>query len=411
MSDFRLRLPKKLLPLMELGKYRYKAVHGGRGSAKSWSAARALAALGWDNELRFLCCREVQRSIGQSIKKLLDDQIDAMGLRSHYHSTQYSITGKNGTEFMFAGLRTNVESIKSMEGIDIALIEEADKVSKSSVDTLTPTLRKDDSEIWAIWNRRNATDPIDDMFLGGNSPPRSFVAQMNYHDNPWFPDVLREEMEWCKRTDHEKYLHVWGGEPVQRSDSKVFKNWRVDDLDDEVPKDCIPRFGGDWGYSNDPTVLVKAYVFGRTLYIREEAWKIGCETIDTPDLFDEVSEAKLFPLVADSARPEMISHMRNHNYPLIVGAKKGAGSIVDGIAFMQSYEIVVHPDCKHVEDEIGTFSYLVDAHTDQVTNKLQDKKNHTIDSVRYALESYRRAGAEGTGSGEGATPRLIYGTY
>lgn len=411
MTAIDLELPEKLLPLMD--PHPYKGIHGGRGSAKSWSVARVVAAMGSQRPIRAMFCREVQRSIGTSIKRLLDDQIDMLGLRHLYRSTQYSIVGRQvDTEFMFAGLRTNPESIKSTEGLDLVVIEEADKVSQTSLDLLPPTLRKEGSELWAIWNRRNENDPIDRLFLGPKGPPpNSLVVEMNWHDNPWFTEKLRAEMEWMRRTDHDKYLHIWGGKPVQRSDSKVFTNWRVDDIDDRVPEDAIPRFGADWGYSVDPTVLVKCYVWDRTLYIREEAWAIGCETIDTPRLFDGVSEARLFPVVADSARPETISHMRNHDYPLIRGARKGAGSIADGIGFMQSYEIVVHPSCEHVEDEIGNFSFLVDPHTDEVTNKLQDRKNHTIDSVRYALEAYRRAADDYEGSGIESAPILVRSSY
>lgn len=394
---------------------RYKAFHGGRGGAKSHSFATALVNMGAERPMRILCAREIQKSIAASVKQLLDDKIKDAGLGQQadggnglYVSTDRSIRGGNGTEFLFAGLRTNPDNVKSMEGIDIAWIEEANTVSQSSLGMLTPTIRKDGSEIWASWNRRHTTDPVDNMFLGkGGPPPRSIVQQVNWRDNKWFPDVLMEEMLWDKGRDRDKWLHVWEGEPVIRSEARVFQNWRVEDIDDEIPDGCVPRLGADWGFSVDPTVLIECYVFGRTLYFRREAFKVKCEIDETPALFagsdtrdpqrwtNSFSHVGLqsvrdgHRIVADSARPETISYMKNRGFR-IVRANKGPGSIEDGIEFMKSYDIVVHPDCIHIADEMTHYSYKEDPLTDEVLPELADRKNHTIDAGRYALESARK---------------------
>jgi len=371
---------------------RYKAFHGGRGSGKSHSAATALLAQGYERELRIGCFREVQRSINASVKQLLDDKIKSMGLKGFYRSTETSITAKNGTEFLFAGLRTNPDSVKSMEGLDRAWVEEANTVSRRSLQLLTPTVRNPDSELWFTWNRRYTSDPVDEMFLGGKPPPRSIVKQVNWRENPWFPDVLMEEMLWDKSRDHDKYRHVWEGEPVMHSEAKVFRNWSVGDLDDVIPKGCVPRFGADWGFANDPTVLIRAYIWENTLYINAEAWRIGCPIIKTPQLFDTVGDSRRYPVIADGSRPETIDHMKNHGFPKMRKAVKGAGSIEDGIEFMKNYDIVVHPDCVHVIEELETYSYKVDELTDEVLPVLEDKKNHTMDACRYAVEAIRRMG-------------------
>jgi len=169
------------------------------------------------------------------------------------------------------------------------------------------------------------------------------------------------------------------------------------------------------GYSQDPTVAILCFIVDRKLYIWREVWKLHCEIVNTPALFDEldpawnserakdpnwISLARRTPIIADSARPETISHMRDHGYPLVRAATKGAGSIVDGIEFLKNYEIIIHPDCKHVAKEFENYCFKIDPKTDEITNILEDKKNHTIDSARYALENVRRA-----------LPTAAFGTY
>ncbi len=398
-------LPSKFKGLFE--PYRNKAGYGGRGSAKSHSYASALVIMASQRTLRVLCCREIQKSIQTSVKQLLDDKIAENGLNDHYNSTQYEINGRGGSKFIFAGLRTNPDSVKSTEGIDIAWVEEANTVSQRSIDLLTPTVRRPNSELWWSWNRRHESDPVDKMFLGGEPPPRSLIIHANWRDNPWFPDVLREEMEWDKSRDHDKYLHVWEGHPIVHSEARVFRNWRTDDIDDKVPGDAVPLLGADWGFSIDPTVLIEAYVWDRTLYIRREAYKVRCEIDETPALFygsdnhEPPRWSNVFAheglesvrhggrIVADSARPETISYMKKRGFN-IVRAVKGANSVEEGVEFMKSYDIVVHPDCKHVETELTLYSYKTDPLTEEVLAILKDRHNHTIDACRYAVEMIRR---------------------
>lgn len=392
---------------------RYKGLHGGRGSAKSTSVADALVVRGVERPTRALCAREIQKSLRTSVYQLLLDRIDAHGLGGAYHATERGIFGPNGTQFLFAGLRTNPDSIKSMEGLDIAWVEEADRASQTSLDLLTPTLRKPGSELWFTWNRRSVKDPVDNLFLGGRPSPGALIAQMNWRDNPFFPDVLREEMLWMKERDRDKWMHIWEGHPLQRTESKVFQHWTVDDLDDEVEgMELVARFGADWGM-RDPTVLVKVYRFGRTLYIAREAYKVGATIDETPALFagsDDREEPRWDnrwshpgvegvergTIVADSAYPQTIRYLKDRGFS-IRGALKGAGSVEEGVEFMKAHDIVVHPSCTHCQDELATYSYRIDPITDEILPELADKDNHVIDSIRYALEGERR---------KGGTPRI-----
>lgn len=369
---------------------RYRAVRGGRGSAKSHSFAGALVLKAAEQPLRIGCYREIQKSIKDSVKRLLDDKIAEYGLKGFYESTDTEIRGKNGTLFIFGGLRTNPDAVKSTEGLDIAAVFEANKVSQRSWDLLIPTVRKDGSEIWAEWNPHLPTDPVDSMFCGEDgAPPGSIVRQVNWDQNPFFPDVLKQELEYDKRRDPDKYAHIWLGEYVRNSEARVFRNWRVEEFD--VPPDAIIRQGADWGFSIDPSVLVQCYTVGRTLYIPYEAYMVGCEIDSLPDLFRTVPQSDKWWITADSARPETISYMQKHGYPKMGHAVKGKNSVEEGIEFVKSYDIVVHPRCIHTIDELTLYSYKVDPLTDKVLPILADTNNHVIDALRYAVEGVRKA--------------------
>ncbi len=372
---------------------RYRAAYGGRGSGKSHAFAAALVIKARQRPIRVLCAREIQKSIKDSVKRLLDDKIREMGFGAYFRSTDTEIKGTNGSHFVFAGLRSNVESIKSLEGIDIAWVEEATTVSQSSLTNLSPTIRKDGSEIWFTWNPRHESDPVDSMFrLPSGAPPRSIVRRVNWDLNPFFPDVLREDMEWDASRDPDKYRHIWLGEYLRNSEARVFHNWKVEQF--ETPADARFYLGADWGFSIDPTVLVRCFIIGRTLYVDREVYKVGCEIDRTPDLFDRLDQdnlkmARNWPITADSARPETIDYMKRHGYTRIKPAKKGAGSVEDGIEFLKSYDIVVHPRCKHMIDELTLYSWKTDPVTDEVLPVLNDKNNHVIDALRYAVEGLR----------------------
>lgn len=396
----------------------YKAAFGGRGTGKSENIAQALLIQARQRPQTILCGREIQASIRDSVKRLLDDKIGQMQLGSFYNSTDSEIRGANGTLFIFAGLRSNINSIKSTYKLDKAWVEEAHTVSQASLDVLDPTIRNNGGELWFSWNPNLPTDPVDKMFRGGEPPPDAIVRQIHIQDNPWFPERLRKLMEWDKRRDIDKYKHIWLGEYQEKSEARVFKNWRVGEESEFHPENANAfYFGGDWGFSVDPSTLVRCWIEGRTIFIDWEAYAIGCDIDHTPFLFggfkDEelktlnpeawkklsqgmlpdwrgIPGARKWTIRADSARPETISYMRNHGFPMIVPATKGAGSVEEGVEFLKSYEIVVHPRCKYTIGELMYYSYEVDRLTGNVLPKLKDAKNHVIDAIRYSLEEVRK---------------------
>lgn len=317
---------------------------------------------------------------------------------------------------IFKGMREQTaESIKSLEGYDFAWVEEAQSLSQTSLDLLRPTIRKDGSQLWFSWNPTDVTDPVDVLFRSGDPPPGTVSVQVSYRDNPYFPQVLRRDLEWDLARSPDKYKHVWDGGYRQMSEATVFRNWRVNDRLGDPPHDSTFYLGGDWGFSVDPTAAVRIYVPSeRKLVIDREVYEVGCEIEDTPSLFDSLlceglcpqerdkcerpthRWARQWPMIADSARPETISYVKRHGYPKLEPSKKGPNSVEEGVIFLQGYDIEVHPRCTNVINELTYYSYKVDKHTGKVLPELVDGNNHTIDASRYALEPLRaEAGISG----------------
>lgn len=244
-----LRIPAKMLPFVQVSK-RHKVAHGGRGGAKSQSVARILVATGAGKPIRWLCCREVQKSIKQSSHRLLCDMIAEMNLTDFYTPTDASIKGANGTEFLFAGLQDHtVDSIKSFEGCDGAWIEEAHSVSERSAEVLIPTIRKEGSEIWWTYNPTNSDDYVHKRFvLRGDS--NALVVEINWRDNPWFPEVLEQERQELQRINDDLYQHVWEGK-VRSAAGLMFKrNWFK--WFDRKPDQLANYMASDYAGAPDP---------------------------------------------------------------------------------------------------------------------------------------------------------------
>ena len=389
-KTLQLQTPRWAAPL--LSPSRYKGAWGGRGSGKShFFAELMIEAHILNPRRRSVCVREIQKSLNQSVKRLLETKIQEMGAGAYFEVQEAVIKSRRGDgAIIFQGMQNHTaDSIKSLEGYDCAWVEEAQSLSQTSLDLLRPTIRNPGSELWFTWNPRQANDPVDFLLRGPTPPKDSAVIRVNFTDNPWFPAVLRDEMEYDQRRDPDKYNHVWMGQYLTNSTARVFKNWRIDEF--EAPPDAIHRLGADWGFAIDPTTLVRCHIVGRTLYIDYEAYMVGCEIVNTPELFMQVPDAEKWPIVADSARPETISHMRKNGFPKLMTAVKGPRSVEEGVEFIKGYDIIVHPRCTHTIDELSLYSYKQDPLTGNILPVLADKKNHMIDALRYACEGARRS--------------------
>ena len=257
LSERVVRFPPKLKPLFE--PKRYKILYGGRGGAKSWGVARALLLIGVQRKVRILCAREIQKSMSESVHKLLSDQIADMGLTAHYEVQKTVILGRNGTEIQFAGLRHNVDNIKSMEGVDYVWIEEAQAVSKASWDVLIPTIRKNGSEIWVTFNPELELDETYQRFVV-TPPSDSLVIKIGWQDNPWFPDVLRQEKDDLRARDLSAYLNVWEGQCKAIADGAIYadelRRCQADGRITEVPYDPLLPVHTFWDLGVlDPTSI------------------------------------------------------------------------------------------------------------------------------------------------------------
>jgi phage terminase large subunit len=380
----RRKLPRWALPLHQPA--RYKGARGGRASGKSHEfAAMAVEAMVKDPTLRFVCIREVQRSLKFSAKALIELKIRELGVADQFEILQSEIRRKGGTGVMiFEGMQDHTaDSLKSLEGFGRAWVEEAQSLSKRSLDLLLPTIRAEGSEIWFSWNPEDPTDPVD-QFLVANKPDSAVVIEVNYTSNPWVTDTMQEEAERMRRLDPDAYAHIWLGGYNQRSQAQVLMGkWTVEEFEPQENWDG-PYLGADWGFSQDPTVLVRVWLGDGRLWIDYDVGGVGVELDELPRLFDQVPGSRDHTIRADSARPETISHVNGKGFRC-VGAPKWAGSVEDGVSWLRSHEqIVIHPRCKRASDEARLYSYKVDRLTGDPLPKLEDAHNHVWDAVRYA---------------------------
>lgn len=383
--QLKIKTPEWSLPLLEAK--RYKGVKGGRGSGKSHTMAENLVEIMvMDIHYQAVCIREVQKSLKFSAKKLIEDKIRVLGVSHLFDITLTEIRRIGGTGIcIFQGMQDHTaDSIKSLEGFDLAWVEEAQSISAHSMKLLLPTIRKPNSEIWFSWNPDQETDPVEKLFATPDDD--SLCIHVNYTDNPFCPEELIKEAERHRRTDPDTFDHVWLGGYNTKSEAIIFSGkFTIEEFDESELGD--PLHGLDWGFSQDPTAAVQIYVNDRKLYIRREAGRVGLEIDETPSYIkSRIPNIESYVVRADSARPESISYCKRTGIPNIQACKKWPGSVEDGIAHMRSYDnIIIHPECVQSAQEFRLYSYKIDKRTGDVLPDIIDKNNHYMDAIRYAL--------------------------
>jgi len=376
---------------------RYKVLYGGRGGTKSIAFSDSLILKAYSKKERILCTREMQNSIRDSVHKLIGDRIDYLDLSKYFIITRDSIRCPiTGSEFLFKGLRHNIREIKSTEGITICWVEEAEGVSKASWDILVPTIRAEDSEIWVSFNPESEKSETYKKFIV-NPPEDAIVEKVNYWDNDFFPLVLQKEMEYDKRVDFEKYQHVWEGEVKKYGNACILAD-RVRVEAFVAPEGTRFYYGSDFGFSNDPLAVGRMYIterkddngeiVGKSLYIDHEFYAVGIEIEEMERAFDTVPDIRKWKIVCDSARPDTISYLRRKGFNC-VGAKKGAGSVEDGIQFLRGFEeIIIHPRCTGAKGDFSNYKWKQDKITQEILPIPAAGSDHWTDLARYALEDY-----------------------
>ena len=390
-TNINLKVANVYKPLWKNAKRR-NYIYGGRGSGKSHDVAEYCLFRAYQSKIKVLCTRELQNSIADSVYSLLKNKITDMHLDFFFTVYKDRIVGNNGSEFIFKGIHNNVSEIKSMENISIAWLEESQSLSRESIDVIVPTIRAPGSILIFTFNPYKDNDPI--YMEMKNATEDDLVIKANYSDNPWFPEELRLEMERDKKNDYQKYLWVWEGECLGLSDAQIFRGkYVVENF--KTPKNADFHFGADWGFANDPTTIVRSFIVGNDLYIDMCAGKVGCDLEDTPSLFNEVQGSSIYPIYADSARPETISFMRSKHYN-VIAAEKWNGSVEDGIQYLRSFSCIhIHERCKAVAEEFDLYQYKVDRQTGEVLRVPVDKFNHYIDAIRYSLTVPMRSANNG----------------
>lgn len=373
--------PKQFKGLFE--PYRYKVFHSGRGAAKTTLFAQALLINSLKETCTILCCREFQSSIKNSVHQVFVQEIERLKLNSYFDITYDKITSITGSQFIFAGVFGNIDNIKSIPNISYCWIEEGQRISQRSLDVLIPTIRAPNSEIWISFNPYLETDPVYSEFII-NKKPNSLVVKTHFTENPWCPQVLIDEANYCKQTDPDKYDNIWDGNPLKISDSIIFKNkFTVKEFD--TPEGIQFYQGLDWGFSNDPAACVRSFIIDRKLYIDYAYAEKGVELDQYGTMLDKIPNSKRNKIYADAAQPGNISLVKRQGY-FIEGAKKWPGSIEDGISYLKSFEeIIIHPRAEAAIDEFKKYSYKVNKQTDEILAIPEDKNNHIIDSLRYSL--------------------------
>ncbi len=389
------------VPLLE--PKRYKGAFGGRGSGKSHFFAemmieKALMKPGF----KAVGIREIQKSIQFSVKELLVSKIKQFGVEHYFDIQDKMIKTPGNGMIIFQGMQNHTsDSIKSLEGFDVFWAEEAQSLSHMSLKKLRPTLRAAGSEFWATYNPQNADDAIDTFLRHPDviNDPDFCVVRVNWSDNPWFPRELELERQIDLKRNKDDYAWIWEGEYLSRSEALVFHNWKVEEF--EAPATARFFFGADFGFK-DPATLIRLFVEDKTIYIDYDAYRVQCPIEELPALYSSIPESTDWQVRADSSRPDTIKYLQDHGFPKMVPCTKGANSIKEGVEFLQSYDIVIHPRCKHTIQEFSRYKYKVDPKTEQILNVFEDTENHIIDPCRYALEMLRK-------SEQNKTPAPVFG--
>jgi phage terminase large subunit len=399
MSDVTDAIAKAEFPVKLEGlfkKSRYKVLYGGRGGAKSWGIARALLIKGAKDPIRILCAREFQTSIKDSVHKLLCDQIESLGLLSFYEITQTSIRGRNGTEFSFVGLKNNVSNIKSYEGVDICWVEEAQTTSRLSWNILIPTIRKEGSEIWISFNPELETDETYQRFVA-NPPQDCITMKVNWYDNPWFPETLRQEKDALKARDEEAYNQVWEGLCRQTVDGAIFaremqqaeKDGRICRVPYDATKPVHAVF--DLGWSDSTAIWFLQFVGMETRLIRyiEDSQKTISYYLATMQTYGYVYDKIWLP--HDAENKTLAAAGRSIDD--IVRAAGYKTEIMPRVPILDSINAArtIFPNCyfdrEHTADGLAClrhYRYEVDPETGQFSrNPLHDHYSHGADAFRY----------------------------
>jgi len=363
--------------------WRESAIYGGRFSLKSHTVARYLIIRARQAKTRIACFREFQNSIADSSHHLLSELIKLYELNDFEITNNAIINKQTGSDFIFKGLHHNEQSVKSIEGIDIAWVEEAQTVSNESIEILTPTVRKKNSKIIYTYNRLMEDDPVHNRLVIQGRPD-TLIINVNYDiavKHGMLPDNILKEIEDDKQNRPALYKHKWLGEP-NSLEMRIYKDWQIIE---EIPHEArLERYGLDFGYTNDPSALVAIYKYNGGFIIDEILFQKGLSNKQISDIILQQQQAMV---IADSAEPKSIDEIRLYGCN-IFPAVKGQGSIYQGIQFVQDQKISVTKRSFNIIKEYKNYFFKVDR-VGKVINDPESGYDHSMDAIRYALSGYQ----------------------
>lgn len=362
--------------------WREAAIYGGRGSLKSHTVARVLLIRAMQKSGRCGCFREFQNSIADSSHSLLSNLIEEYELPNFKVTNDSIVNTATGYDFIFKGLRNNVQSIKSIEGMTEAWVEEAQTITEKSIDVLTPTVRLPGSQIFYTYNRLKDKDPIHQRLVV-EGRPNTLIINVNYDvalKYGWMSDVLRQEMESDKEHRPEIYKHKWLGEPSNLK-GQIYKNFKKIA---DIPKEAEYMGAGlDFGYTNDPTALIDVWKWNNAYILDEQLYNKGMRNSEIGQQILKLPHYSNHIVVGDSAEPKSIDDIKSEGVN-IVGAIKGKDSINNGIQLLQGLEIYYTERSHNIEEEVLNYQWRVDRE-DKSLNVPIDAYNHALDAVRYKI--------------------------
>ena len=380
--------PRWAMPLLQPA--RYKVAKGGRAGGKSHFFAELIVVrMVCDPDCSVVCVREIQKSLKFSVKRLIEQKIEALGVGHLFDITLTEIRRKGGSGVcIFQGMQDHTaDSVKSLENFDILWGEEAQRLSRYSLDLLRPTIRKPGSELWFSFNPCWPDDPVD-RFFTETCPDDAIVVTVNAPDNPFLSEVARAEMlEDQRHRPAEEYAHIWLGAHKSISKEQVLGGkCRIAEFEPGIDWDG-PYYGADWGFGPDPTAAVLCWVHDGRLWVERESYEWGLELDHIADRWQsDLPGIERHVVRCDSAQPQSISYVKRHGIPSATGATKWPGSVEDGVTFLRNYrEIVIHPRCEWMIYESRRYRYKTNAAGDPLP-QIVDADNHLIDCLRYALE-------------------------
>lgn len=406
MTTAKIQIIPKLIPMFTVpyGAVSYRVAYGGRGSGKTMTFAKMVAvnavsfAASGDNGV-ILCGREFMNSLDDStlaeLKAAIASEPELLAPWFDVGEKYIRTKGLPGrVDFVFIGLRHNLDSLKSKARVLLTWIDEAENVSEMAYRKLLPTVRRFQGEVWLTYNPESPESATHTRFRG-SSREGILIECVNWNDNPWFPDGLEEERLADLADRPDIYHHVWEGEFLTLTEAQVFAGRYSVEAFDPQPE-WTPYYGLDFGFSKDPIACVQLHKVGQVLYWRKEAVKVGLDMHLQGGFIKERMGEQIarYDIIADNARPENISYLSkpvsqtggSFQLPRIKPAAKGKGSVEDGVDFIKSHKNVIHHDCVEIHREFKLYSYKVDKQSGQILPVLVDANNHCIDAGRYALE-------------------------